>query len=97
MLFPKDKLEVINKDVDAILIRISNYEKKYQHLVEKVHPKYTKSAKNLIHYLALRSSNVDRLQKKLADIGLPSSADSAMSILNELLNSKTLINSLLNI
>ncbi|MDV7187871.1 pyruvate kinase [Lutibacter sp. TH_r2] len=97
MLFPKNKLEEINKDLDAILIRINEYEKKYNHLVEKVHPKYTKSAQNLIHYLALRSSNVDILQKKLDTIGLPSSSDSTISVLNELLNTKTLIKSLLDI
>ena len=97
MLFPKDKLEVINKEVDAILNRITEYEKKYQHLVEKVHPKYTKSAQNLIHYLALRSSNMDKLQKKLADIGISNSVDSTMSVLNDLLNIKTVIKSLLEI
>lgn len=96
MLFPKDKLKEINKDLDRILVEIFKYEKKYQHLIHQVHPKYTKSAQNLIHYLAIRSTNTDRFQKKLTDIGLPNSANTEMSVLHNILNTKIIIKSLLN-
>src|SRR5690606_22167478 len=74
-----------------------NFEQKYQPQLSKVHPNYAKSAKNLVHYLALRTFDVNILQEKLDEIGLPISPESKNSILHRILNVKTIINSLLDI
>ena len=37
-----------------------------------VHPEHVASAKNLMHYLALRRHDIRRLQSKLASLGLSS-------------------------
>lgn len=97
MLFPKDKLLEIHNHIDLVLAKLSEYEIKYDAQIKNVHPNYSKSAKNLIHYLALRSFNVDEFQSKLSEIGLPNSGGSELSILHNLLNFKTIVNSLLKI
>ena len=96
MLYPENKLREIVVTIDLILNKIHEFEHKYQQQIDNVHPNYTKSAKNLIHYLALRSFNLDNLQNKIDDIGLPNSPDIKASILHRILSFKTIINSLLN-
>ena len=97
MLFPKDKLLEIHNYIDLVHAKLLEYELKYETQINNVHPNYAKSAKNLIHYLALRSFNVDEFQNKLSAIGLPNSGASDLSILHNLLNFKTIVNSLLKI
>ncbi len=97
MLYPKEKLQEIAASIDSVIEKISEYEQKFQLQIDNVHPKYTKSAKNLIHYLALRSYDIDVLQEKIDEIGLPSSPGIENSILFRLLNFQTIINSLLNV
>ena len=72
MLFNKKDLIEVNQDIDQVLKAIHKYEQKHQHLIDAVHPNYTKSARNLLHYLALRSFDTDQFQQKLKDIGIPS-------------------------
>ncbi|SDW42807.1 pyruvate kinase [Lutibacter oricola] len=97
MLFPKDKLLEIHNYIDLVLAKLQEYEVRYKTQIESVHPNYAKSAKNLIHYLALRSFNVDEFQSKLSEIGFPNSGGSELSILHNLLNFRTIVNSLLKI
>jgi pyruvate kinase len=97
MQFPKEKLQEIIVALDSVIDKISEFEHKYSSQLNKVHPNYSQSAKNLVHYLAMRSFNVDVFQEKLDEIGLPSSLGSQNNILRDLLSFRTVINSLLNI
>ncbi|MDD2677733.1 MAG: pyruvate kinase, partial [Methylacidiphilaceae bacterium] len=47
-------------------------EEKFRVWLEKVHPHHQESARNLVHYLALRRFDLRRLQEELADRGLSS-------------------------
>ena len=96
MLFKEDNLKEIGQQLDAILSKVLNYENRYQHYIEKVHPKYKKSAKNLIHYLAFRTFDNDIIQNKLHKLGFPSSTSSESNILHNLVTYKTIVKSLLN-
>ena len=96
MLFPKNKLKEIAVAMDMVIDKITEYEDRYEPEINNVHPKYVKSAKNLIHYLALRTIDVDILQEKLEEIGLPNSPGYEKNILHNLLVFKTIISSLLN-
>ena len=96
MQFPKEKLQEIVVALDSVINKISEFEHKYSSQLNKVHPNYSQSAKNLVHYLAMRSFNVDVFQEKLDEIGLPSSLGSQNNILRDLLSFRTVINSLLN-
>lgn len=97
MIFQQEKLQLINIKIDEVLTKMAEYEETYQGQIEKVHPKYKVSAKNLIHYLALRTFDNDIFQEELAELGFPiSSSESESSILYNLLTFKTIICSLLN-
>ncbi|WP_083610148.1 pyruvate kinase [Pontibacter flavimaris] len=47
-------------------------EEKFATTVKAVHPKFKKSARNLLHYLALRQHDIRDLQEQLAQLGLSS-------------------------
>lgn len=97
MHYPKEKLQVILAAIDSVIDKISEFELKYKVQLDNVHPNYRQSARNLIHYLALRTFEISDLQEKLDEIGLPISPESKNSILQRILNFKAIINSLLNI
>ena len=95
MLFPKDKLQGIVEALDSVIDEIHEFENKYQTQLSRVHPKYSYSAKNLVHYLAMRSFNINVFQDKLEELGLPIALESQNNILFGLLNFRAVINSLL--
>jgi pyruvate kinase len=49
--------------------------------VETLHPSYRKSARNLLHYLALRQHDIRPLQRRLATLGLSSLGRAEASVL----------------
>ena len=72
MLFQRDKLQEIVVALDSVIDRISEFEGQVSNPSSiRVHPNYAHSAKNLVHYLALRSFNINVFQDKLEDLGLP--------------------------
>lgn len=97
MLFETEKLEEIQVQIDLILDKIFEYENTFKKQIASVHQNYTESAKNLIHYLALRSFDNDVFQDKLNKIGLPNTSSSESSVLHNLLVYKTIINHLLKL
>ncbi|MBK9182220.1 MAG: hypothetical protein IPM83_03680 [Ignavibacteria bacterium] len=54
--------------------------------IERVHPKYRDSARNLAHYLALRRSDVRELQDELHFLGLSALGRSEPCVLSTLTN-----------
>ena len=96
MLFQRDKLQEILVALDSVIDRISEFEHKYETQLNSVHPNYAQSAKNLVHYLALRSFNMNIFQDKLEDLGLPITLESQNNILYNMLNFRTVINSLMD-
>jgi pyruvate kinase len=97
MLFETEKLEEIQVQIDLILDKIFEYENTFKKQIASVHQNYTESAKNLIHYLALRSFDNDVFQDKLNKIGLSNTSSSESSVLHNLLVYKTIINHLLKL
>lgn len=95
MLFETEKLKEIRLQIDLILEKVLEYENTYRSQIASVHPNYTESAKNLIHYLALRSFDNDVFQDKLNKLGLPNTSSPESSVLHNILIYKTIINHLL--
>lgn len=96
MLFPKDKLQEIVEALNSIIEKMYEFENKYRSQINNVHPNYSYSAKNLVHYLAMRSFNINVFQENLEDIGLPVTLESQNNILFSLLNLRTVVYSLLD-
>ncbi len=96
MIFDRDKLQEILNALDSVIGRMHEFESKYETQLNKVHPNYSQSARNLVHYLAMRSFNMNVFQDKIEDLGLPLNLESQNNILFDLLNFRTVINSLMN-
>ncbi len=96
MLFQRDKLQEILVALDLIIDKIYEFEHEYAFQLNKVHPNYSHSAKNLVHYLAMRSFNMNIFQDKLEDIGLPIALESQNNVLYGILSFRTVINSLIH-
>lgn len=90
----QQKLELINQEINKIILSMSEMEQQYADQLSAVQPVYSRSARNLIHYLAFRSFDVDALQDKLRELSLPSLSTSEAHVKDSLLNIKTIINHL---
>lgn len=90
---PKKLVELIN-EIDLILSSIQKVELEHQDQIEKVHPAFIQGAKNLIHYRALRTMDISKLQKKLGDLGLSMLSNIESHVIFSLENSKHILKSL---
>jgi pyruvate kinase len=66
---PDSTVNLINELV-SIKDYASRLEKRFSEELLLVHPEMKKSAHNLLHYIALRKSNMSELQRKLGELGL---------------------------
>ena len=64
--------ERVNAQLESIYQCAIDLESNYAEELAAVHPKYRESAKNLVHYLALRQTDIRELQEDLASLGLSS-------------------------
>ena len=85
----------IKEVLDRILAKMKAMETAYSDELAMVHPIYTSSARNLIHYLALRTFDIDDLDDKLKRLGLPEISAVESYIRRSVLDLKQLINHLL--
>ena len=67
-----DVIARIDQQLNEILSRCSAIEENYVDQLSTVHPEYREAARNLVHYLALRGSDMQELQLNLAALGLAS-------------------------
>jgi len=90
-----EKLLIISQQIDEIILRIKEMEDKYAYAIKQVHPIYRKSALNLVHYLGIRSFDIDNLQDELRDFGLPGLSNIEAHVMKSLLTLNYIINHLL--
>lgn len=62
----------LSDQLESISIRARELETHYADDLRAVHPEFQDSARNLVHYLALRQSDISELQEDLATLGLSS-------------------------
>ncbi|WP_266202955.1 pyruvate kinase [Pontibacter kalidii] len=72
MLKTKEHYQDLIHQLDQLHHDAVTLEEKFATAVEAVHPKFKKSSKNLLHYLALRQHDIRDLQEQLAQLGLSS-------------------------
>ncbi|MGB5608525.1 pyruvate kinase [Eudoraea sp.] len=83
-------------EISAILARLEHFEAKASAELSEVHPKFLKSARNLIHYRALRKEDIRPIQKKLANLGLSRLDKPESHVMASLLASKAILEGFLN-
>jgi len=72
MFGAEHQLEQLQTEVDALLDRLADAEKRWQPWIAPVAPENRCSAINLVHYWALRQVDLRDLQERLAGFGLSS-------------------------
>jgi pyruvate kinase len=71
-------------DLDEIRSEMLRVEKIFENKINLVHEKHRESARNFLHYLALRQRDIRSLQQKLASYGLSSLGRSESHVLDNL-------------
>jgi len=89
-----EKLNSLENKFNEIINKLLEFEKKYEIELNEVYPLYTKSAKNLIHYLAFRSFDIATIQDELRDLSLPSLSNIESHVMKSLVSIKNLIEKL---
>jgi pyruvate kinase len=77
-----------------MLDKLSKKEKEAAKVIDKVCPKYQKSARNLVHYNAFRSYDLKSLQKALRNLSLSRLANAEGHIKASLLNTRFILSRL---
>ncbi|WP_242927843.1 pyruvate kinase [Pontibacter vulgaris] len=67
-----EKLNALELQIDTFFEEALALEKKFAPTLKEIDPRFSKSARNLLHYLALRHHDVRNLQDELAQLGLSS-------------------------
>ncbi|MCB2221291.1 MAG: hypothetical protein KQI35_12910 [Bacteroidetes bacterium] len=92
MKLTEKKLSRLQGQINAILETANEMETKYTKELQKIHPAYRKSARNLVHYMALRSHYIEDLQQELRFMGLPGLSNCEGHVMRSLLAIKTILN-----
>ncbi|MDN5205453.1 pyruvate kinase [Fulvivirgaceae bacterium BMA10] len=91
-----DKINLLIEEIERILDEISEIESTYADSIHQVHPSFQQSARNLIHYRALRTIDITSLQKNLGDLGLSRIARAEPHIMASLQNCRYILKALVD-
>lgn len=96
MNIKKEKIEALINQISGLEKSIIEEEKKHTEKIEAVYKEYKNSAKNLVHYLALRSFDLRDTQKKLQNIGMSRLARAEAHVQSSLLKTLFILKVLIN-
>ncbi len=96
MAISKENLRSMIDQIDTIIERARQMEKDHAKRLSLVHPKYQRSARNLLFYWAMRRVDMRDLQKNLGNLGLSRLAKAEAHVMYSLLTNRTILESLLN-
>ena len=88
------EMERASQELRSIYDRAVEFESVHADALAAVHPQFNESARNLVHYLALRQSDLRGLQETLASLGLSSLGRSERNVLGSLRVVSTALGSL---
>ena len=77
-------IERVGAQLQAISDRSLDFETDYAEALLAVHPEFRDSARNLVHYLALRETDIRELQEDLAVLGLSSLGHSERNVMGSI-------------
>lgn len=70
MPWRKENIEQMLRQIEAIIEQAHALEAQHREQLERVHPNFKESARNLVHYRAMRSNDIRELQKQLGYMGI---------------------------
>jgi pyruvate kinase len=92
----KEKLEILLHEIEELIQYVLEWEEKYSEKIAQVHPEYLESARNLVHYCAVRSQNLNSLQRRLGNFGLSRLSEAESHIMASLKTTRAILKSMLN-
>ena len=95
MKIKHEKIVQLIEEIDDIILYLLSKEKSKRELIRLSCSTYRKSARNLIHYKALRQDDIRRIQKKLGNIGLSRLARAEGHVMASLVNTRFILNLLI--
>ncbi len=94
MRVKQDKVTLVIQQIDEILAILNEQEKNNEHLINATCESYRKSARNLVHYCALRTVDLRATQKRLKNLGMSRLANSGSHVKASLLLTRQILESL---
>ncbi len=91
----KKNIEALILELDSLIEQAKLLETQYEEQLSKVHPAFAVSARNLIHYRALRMADIREFQKKLGNLGLSRVAKAERHLMASLRTNRYLLEGLL--
>ena len=86
--------QLMSEQIRKLEHSILTYEEGFMPFLENLHQDYVQSGRNLIHYLALKNNNIDRLEDQLVNMGIAKLDTALANIIHSLsLTKKLLLNS----
>jgi pyruvate kinase len=92
-----NKVHQLIQDIDTIISKILEAELKHAYKIREMDQCFRKSAKNLIHYRALRTMDISQLQKQLSIYGLSSLTSIESHVLSNLKTLKYILQKLIGV
>ena len=81
----------LQTEIEHLIHKLYEAEVRFDSVIAEVHPNNRDSARNLIHYMALRSLELRHIQEQLAELSISSFAHAEGYILHNLLNVQQLL------
>jgi len=87
----QEKIRAMVAQIDDIIERALELEAQYEEALKQVHPKFQDSARNLLHYRALRMADISELQKRLGNLGLSRLAKAEAHVMASLRTTRNIL------
>ena len=91
----REKIERLIEQIDLLVQDARDYEREFESDLAEVHPRFRKSAENLLHYRAVRRHDIRDLQMKLGQLGLSRLARAQGHMLASLLGTRSILEAII--
>lgn len=96
MPWKKENIKDMLRQVEEIIEKAMELEEQYKEQLERVHPGFQQSARNLVYYRAMRSDDIRGLQKRLGWMGVSRLAKAESHTLSSLFITRSVLTAFLN-
>ncbi|MBK9097479.1 MAG: hypothetical protein IPM14_04995 [bacterium] len=96
MKLKRKKLSQLLQQLEDIKQQATEFENKYSNELEKVHSSNLESAKNLIHYLALRNQDIREIQNTLWQLGISRLGKAESHVMASIISVQNILRGILN-
>lgn len=96
MKIKKSKIELLINEIDQLIKGCEEAEIEFASYLSNVHPNYEVSARNLVHYRALRTIDIRGIQKRLGSLGLSRFARAQSHVLASLKSTQRILQSMIS-